>query len=80
MVRIERFGWTFCPGDKVQVENDYDRSVRSDLGIVARVDMEGELAVDFEVREAVYGFGELDTGIAMRRRSTRAKARNTPPW
>jgi exodeoxyribonuclease V alpha subunit len=25
-IRIERFGWTFCPGDKVmQVENDYDR-------------------------------------------------------
>ena len=24
-VRSERFGWTFCPGDKVmQVENDYD--------------------------------------------------------
>ena len=24
-MRIERFGWTFCPGDKVmQVENDYD--------------------------------------------------------
>src|SRR2546430_6488106 len=27
-IRIERFGWTFCPGDKVmQVENDYDRDV-----------------------------------------------------
>ena len=26
--RIERFGWTFCPGDKVmQVENDYDKEV-----------------------------------------------------
>src|ERR1700730_8978707 len=25
-IRIERFGWTFCPGDKVmQVENDYDK-------------------------------------------------------
>jgi exodeoxyribonuclease V alpha subunit len=24
-VRSERFGWTFCPGDKVmQGENDYD--------------------------------------------------------
>ena len=24
--RVERFGWTFCPGDKViQVENDYDQ-------------------------------------------------------
>src|ERR1700730_13482719 len=27
-IRIERFGWTFCPGDKVmQVENDYDKEV-----------------------------------------------------
>jgi exodeoxyribonuclease V alpha subunit len=26
--RIERLGWTFCPGDKVmQVENDYDKEV-----------------------------------------------------
>jgi hypothetical protein len=24
-IRIERFGWTFCPGDKVmQIENDYE--------------------------------------------------------
>ena len=32
--RVERFGWTFCPGDKVmQVENDYDREVyNGDLG------------------------------------------------
>jgi ATP-dependent exoDNAse (exonuclease V) alpha subunit len=32
--RVERFGWTFCPGDKVvQVENDYDREVyKGDLG------------------------------------------------
>jgi exodeoxyribonuclease V alpha subunit len=27
-IRIERFGWTFCPGDKVmQIENDYDNEV-----------------------------------------------------
>jgi exodeoxyribonuclease V alpha subunit len=27
-IRIERFGWTFCPGDKImQVENDYDKDV-----------------------------------------------------
>jgi exodeoxyribonuclease V alpha subunit len=32
--RVERFGWTLCPGDKVvQVENDYDREVyNGDLG------------------------------------------------
>jgi exodeoxyribonuclease V alpha subunit len=62
-IRIERFGWTFCPGDKVmQIENDYDKEVyNGDLGLVSRIDMEeGEIAVDFEGREVVYGFGELD--------------------
>ena len=62
-VRIDRFGWTFCPGDKVmQVENDYDRDVyNGDLGVVSRIDLEeGELVVDFDSREVIYGFGELD--------------------
>jgi exodeoxyribonuclease V alpha subunit len=62
-VRVERFGWTFCPGDKVmQVENDYDREVyNGDLGIVRRIDpAEGELVAEFDGREVSYGFGELD--------------------
>jgi exodeoxyribonuclease V alpha subunit len=62
-IRIERFGWTFCPGDKVmQVENDYDRDVyNGDLGVVSRIDVEeGELVADFDGREVTYGFGELD--------------------
>src|SRR6201987_3889121 len=62
-IRIERFGWTFCLGDKVmQIENDYDKEVyNGDLGIVSRIDLEeGELAVDFDGREVVYGVGELD--------------------
>src|SRR5208337_2467110 len=57
--RIERFGSTFCVGDKVmQIENDYDKEVyNGDLGIVSRIDVEeSELAVDFEGREVVYGF------------------------
>jgi exodeoxyribonuclease V alpha subunit len=61
--RIERFGWTFCPGDKVmQVENDYDREVyNGDVGVVRRIDPEeGELVVAFDGREVSYGFGELD--------------------
>ena len=60
---VERFGWTFCPGDKVmQVENDYDREVyNGDLGIVQRIDLEeSELVVTFDGREVSYGFGELD--------------------
>jgi exodeoxyribonuclease V alpha subunit len=62
-VRVERFGWVYGPGDKVmQVENDYDKEVyNGDLGTVRRIDMdEGELTVEFEGREVVYGFGELD--------------------
>ena len=49
-IRIERFGWIFCPGDKVmQVENDYDRDVyNGDLGVVSRIDLEaGELFAGF---------------------------------
>ncbi|WP_237481841.1 SF1B family DNA helicase RecD2 [Lichenibacterium dinghuense] len=62
-VRVERFGWTYGPGDKVmQVENDYDKEVyNGDLGIVTRIDAEaGELVATFDGREVTYGFGELD--------------------
>jgi len=62
-IRIERFGWTFCPGDKVmQVENNYDKEVyNGDLGVVSKIDMEeGELHADFDGRDVTYGFGELD--------------------
>jgi exodeoxyribonuclease V alpha subunit len=62
-IRVERFGWTFRPGDKVmQVETDYDKDVyNGDLGIVSRIDMEeNELAVDYDGRNVTYGFGELD--------------------
>jgi exodeoxyribonuclease V alpha subunit len=62
-IRIERFGWTFCPGDKVmQTENNYDKEVyNGDLGVVSRIDAEeGELTVDFDGRDVIYGFGELD--------------------
>ena len=62
-IRVDRFGWTFCPGDKVmQVENDYDKDVyNGDLGIVTAIDIEeGELAADFDGRKVTYSFGELD--------------------
>jgi exodeoxyribonuclease V alpha subunit len=61
--RVERFGWTFCPGDKVmQVENDYDKDVyNGDHGMVSRIDMEeSEVSVEFDGREVIYGFGDLD--------------------
>jgi exodeoxyribonuclease V alpha subunit len=62
-VRVERFGWTFCPGDKVmQVANDYERDVfNGDLGIITGINPdESTLTVSFEGREVEYGFGELD--------------------
>ncbi|GBR58305.1 DNA helicase RecD/TraA [Acetobacter senegalensis DSM 18889] len=62
-VKVERFGWTYGPGDKVmQIANDYDRDVfNGDLGVIDRIDVEeDELTVLFDGREVVYGFGELD--------------------
>ncbi|WP_299655728.1 ATP-dependent RecD-like DNA helicase [uncultured Jannaschia sp.] len=62
--KVERFGWTFAPGDKVmQIENDYDKEVyNGDIGYVDGVDPdEGELVVSFDGRPVTYGFGELDT-------------------
>ena len=62
--KVERFGWTFAPGDKVmQIENDYDKEVyNGDIGYVDDVDPDdGELAASFDGRSVTYGFGELDT-------------------
>jgi exodeoxyribonuclease V alpha subunit len=62
--KVERFGWTFAPGDKVmQIENDYDKEVyNGDIGYVANVEPDdGELTTGFDGRSVAYGFGELDT-------------------
>jgi exodeoxyribonuclease V alpha subunit len=61
--KVERFGWTFAPGDKVmQVENDYDKEVyNGDIGYIDDVDPNaGEIATSFDGRSVTYGFGELD--------------------
>jgi exodeoxyribonuclease V alpha subunit len=61
--KVERFGWTFAPGDKVmQIENDYDKEVyNGDIGFVTDVEpVEGELTTSFDGRSVTYGFGELD--------------------
>lgn len=63
-MKVERFGWTFAPGDKVmQIENDYDKEVyNGDIGYVDGVNVEeGELTASFDGRAVAYGFGELDT-------------------
>ena len=61
--KVERFGWTFAPGDKVmQIENDYDKEVyNGDIGYIDAVDPNvGEIGASFYGRSVTYGFGELD--------------------
>jgi exodeoxyribonuclease V alpha subunit len=62
--KVERFGWTFAPNDKVmQIENDYEKEVyNGDIGYIEDVDADtGELTASFDGRAVTYGFGELDT-------------------
>src|ERR1700716_3530472 len=61
--KVERFGWTFAPDDKVmQIENDYDKEVyNGDIGYIDDVDPNaGEIVASFAGRSVTYGFGELD--------------------
>jgi exodeoxyribonuclease V alpha subunit len=60
---VEKFGWHFRLRDKViQTQNDYDKEVfNGDIGQIRKIDPdERELMVQFENREVVYDFGELD--------------------
>ncbi len=60
---IERFGWTFREGDRViQTENNYGRDVfNGDLGVIAKINrVDQEVKVDFESRQVVYDFADLD--------------------
>jgi exodeoxyribonuclease V alpha subunit len=79
--KVERFGWTFAPGDKVmQIENDYEKEVyNGDIGFVADVEPEeGELIASFDGCPITYGFGELDA-LVPAYASIRAKAQNIRP-
>ena len=61
--KVERFGWTFTPGDKVmQIENNSEKEVyNGDIGTIDDVDPNsGELIASFDGRSVTYGFGELD--------------------
>ena len=61
--KVERFGWTFAPGDKVmQIENNYDKEVyNGDIGYIDTIEPEdGELTANFDGRTLTYEFGELD--------------------
>ena len=61
--RLERYGWTFSPGDRVmQVENDYDKDVyNGDLGFIQSIDPSlSHLTVDFDGRPVEYEAADLD--------------------
>ena len=79
--KVERFGWTFAPGDKVmQIENDYDKEVyNGDIGYVTDVDPDaGELTARFDGREvAIASASSMPWCRPTLRRSTKARARNT---
>lgn len=60
---VEKFGWQFRVRDKViQTENDHNKDVfKGDIGQIAKIDpVEPEVTVQFDQREVVYDFGELD--------------------
>ena len=61
--KVQRFGWTYRPGDKVmQTTNDYDRDVfNGDLGYIISIDeAESEMVIDFDGRDVVFDFSDLD--------------------
>ncbi|MBV9533316.1 MAG: ATP-dependent RecD-like DNA helicase, partial [Bradyrhizobium sp.] len=61
--KVERFGWTFAPGDKVmQIENDYDKEVyNGDIGFIKEIDPGTSRVVTvFDGRRINYEFGDLD--------------------
>ena len=60
---VEKFGWQFRAGDKVmQTENNYDKEVfNGDIGQIAKIDpLEKEVTVQFDGRDVLYDYGELD--------------------
>ena len=68
--RIERFGWTYAPGDKViQLVNDYDKEVfNGDIGRILSIDAdEGLVTIDvghgYRTRTAFGALGKEEDGI-----------------
>ena len=62
-LKVERFGWTFCLGDKVmQITNNYDKEIyNGDIGFISHIDPETkELTINFEGKPILYDFDELD--------------------
>lgn len=61
--KLERFGSTYAPGDKViQMTNNYDKDVfNGDIGVIESIDLEeGEVKINFDYSIKTYGVNELD--------------------
>ncbi len=62
-IKVERFGQSFSPGDKViQTVNNYDKNIfNGDIGIISRIDPEeGVCVIEFDGLEISYELSELD--------------------
>jgi exodeoxyribonuclease V alpha subunit len=60
---VERFGWSYCVGDKIlQTENDYDKEVyNGDIGYISEIIPDTkEVIIKFEGRNVTYDYDELD--------------------
>ena len=80
--KVERFGWTFAPGDKVmQIENDYEKEVyNGDIGTIDDVDSNsGELIASFDGRSVTDLASSTCWCPPTLRPSTKARVRNIPP-
>ena len=61
--KLERFGSTYAPGDKViQMTNNYDKDVfNGDIGLIESIDLEeGEVKIKFDYHIKTYAIHELD--------------------
>src|SRR5205823_8501082 len=82
-IRIERFGWTLCPGDKVmQVENDYDRRFTTGISASCRA-WTWKKASSASISTAAPSVTALASWMSwcwpMQRPSTRVRDRNIQP-
>jgi exodeoxyribonuclease V alpha subunit len=82
--KVERFGWTFSPGDEVmQIANDYERRSTTATSVYVK-DVkpdDAELSATLDERLVTYSFGELDTLVpAYAATIDKSKARNTRLW
>jgi exodeoxyribonuclease V alpha subunit len=81
--KVERFGWTFAPGDKVmQIENDYDKEVYNATSATSTILIPlkaNSPSVSTAVRSPTDSANSIYWCPRTRRPFTRVKGRNIPP-